>query len=67
VADDARFVEPKTAKRRAHRKPSRRVGGLSWGGMMAYVLLDGYDLGVGVLLYRAGGRESDEMVNAPSS
>jgi len=34
---------------------------------MAYVLLDGYDLGVGVLLYRAGGRESDEMVNAPSS
>ncbi|NDF69732.1 MAG: cytochrome d ubiquinol oxidase subunit II [Betaproteobacteria bacterium] len=39
-------------------------GGLMGVAIMAYVLLDGYDLGVGVLLSRAGGRERDEMVNA---
>jgi cytochrome d ubiquinol oxidase subunit II len=39
-------------------------GGLMGLAIMAYVLLDGYDLGVGVLLARASGRERDEMVNA---
>jgi len=39
-------------------------GGLMGVAIMAYVLLDGYDLGVGVLLSRSSGRERDEMVNA---
>jgi len=39
-------------------------GGLMGVAIMAYALLDGYDLGVGVLLSRASGRERDEMVNA---
>ncbi|MEY3973921.1 MAG: hypothetical protein RIS59_282 [Pseudomonadota bacterium] len=39
-------------------------GGLMGVAIMAYVLLDGYDLGVGVLLSRAKGHARDEMVNA---
>jgi len=39
-------------------------GGLMGAAIMAYVLLDGYDLGVGVLLSRASGHARDEMVNA---
>lgn len=39
-------------------------GGLMGVAIMAYVLLDGYDLGVGVLLARAHGHEREEMVNA---
>jgi cytochrome d ubiquinol oxidase subunit II len=39
-------------------------GGLMGLAIMAYVLLDGYDLGVGVLLSRANGHAREEMVNA---
>ncbi|MBU3693244.1 MAG: cytochrome d ubiquinol oxidase subunit II [Rhodocyclaceae bacterium] len=39
-------------------------GALMGVAIMAYVLLDGYDLGVGVLLSRSSGHERDEMVNA---
>jgi cytochrome d ubiquinol oxidase subunit II len=39
-------------------------GGLMGVAFMAYALLDGYDLGVGVLLSRSSGHEREEMVNA---